>query len=97
MQAQIARLQTQKGLEQAETQVESRHNTSKSASGADNTNAAAKARTTDKVTGSSTLSDARLQTREATEAQSAQSTQSAHPASAEAITPAKPPLVSVRA
>lgn len=90
VQAQIARLQAQKGLEQAETQLESRHNASKNASGAANTDAAAKAHTTDKVTGSSTLSDARLQARQATQA-------SAHPASAEAITPAEPPLVSVRA
>lgn len=91
VQAQIARLQAQKGLEQAETQLESRHNASKNASSTGNTDAVAKARTTDKVTGSSTLSDARLQTRHATQAQSA------HPASAEAITPAEPPLVSVRA
>jgi len=94
VQAQIARLQAQNGLEQAETRLENRHNASKSASGTGNTDAAAKARTTDKVTGSSTASDARLHAREATQAQSAQS---AHPASAEAITPAKPPLVSVRA
>lgn len=89
VQAQIARLQAQKGLEQAETQLESRHNASKTGN-ADAT-AATKARTTDKVTGSSTLSDARLQARQAAQAQAA------HPASAEAIAPAQPPLVSVRA
>ncbi|CAJ0721093.1 hypothetical protein LMG6871_04517 [Ralstonia edaphis] len=92
VQAQIARLQAQNGLEQAETRLENRHNASKNASGTSNTDAAAKARTTDKVTGSSTVSDARQHTREA-----AQAAQAAHPASAEAITPAKPPLVSVRA
>ncbi|MCO5399384.1 FlxA-like family protein [Ralstonia soli] len=91
VQAQIERLKTQKGLEQAQTQLESRHNASERGSGPGNTDAAAKAHTTDKVTGASTVSDARLQGRQATQAQSA------HPASAEAITPAEPPLVSVRA
>ncbi|KHK54954.1 hypothetical protein PI87_14185 [Ralstonia sp. A12] len=85
VQAQIARLQAQKGLEQAETQVENRHNESNSSK----TEVAAKARTTDKVTGSSSLADARLQAQKAAQA--------THPASAEAIEPAEPPLVSVRA
>lgn len=97
VQAQIARLQAQNGLEQAQTRLENRHNASKSASDTSNPDATTKARTTDKVTGSSTLSDARLQTREATQARSARAAQAAHPASAEAITPAGPPLVSVRA
>ncbi len=86
VQAQIARLQAQKGLAQAAAEVEQRHG--ESSSNASN-EAAAKARTTDKVTGSSTVADARLHARQAA--------QSAHPASAEAIQPAEPPLVSVRA
>ncbi len=90
VQAQIERLQTRKGLEQAETQVENRHKAVDSSSTSD-TSATARARTTDKVTGSSTAADARLQARHA------QATQTAHPASAEAIAPAEPPLVSVKA
>ncbi|CAJ0815656.1 MULTISPECIES: FlxA-like family protein [Ralstonia] len=84
VQAQIARLQAQKGLEQAETQLENRHSESSSSK----TEVAAKARTTDKVTGSSSLTDARLQAQKAAQA--------SHPASAEAIEPAEPPLVSVK-
>ena len=85
VQAQIARLQAQKGLEQAETQLESR----RGESSASKTEVAAKARTTDKITGSSSLTDTRLQAQKAAQA--------THPASAEAIKPAEPPLVSVRA
>ncbi|WP_439893996.1 FlxA-like family protein (plasmid) [Ralstonia sp. 25C] len=89
VQAQIERLQARKGLEQAETQVENRHKASDTSS-TSNTSATARARTTDKVTGSSTAADARLQARQA------QAAQPAHPASAEAIEPAEPPLVSVK-
>lgn len=84
VQAQIARLQAQKGLEQAASELQNQKSTSSG-----NTDAAAKARITDKVTGSSSLADARLHAHQAALA--------AHPASAEAIAPAEPPLVSVRA
>lgn len=84
VQAQIARLQAQKGLEQAANELQNQQGTSSA-----HTDAAAKARTTDKITGSSSLADARLHARQAAHA--------AHPASAEAIAPAEPPLVSVRA
>ncbi|ANH75657.1 flxA-like family protein [Ralstonia insidiosa] len=79
VQAQIARLQAQKSLEQAQTQLENLHSESSSSQ----TEVAAKARTTDKVTGSSSLTDARLQAQKAAQA--------THPASAEAIEPAEPP------
>lgn len=86
VQAQIARLQAQKGLEQAESRLETRK-----AAGTGNAEVATQARTTDKITGASSLADARLQARRAEHAQAA------HPASAEAIAPAEPPLVSLRA
>jgi hypothetical protein len=86
VQAQIARLQAQKGLEQAETRLETRKSADTGSA-----EVATKARTIDKVTGTSSVTDARLQARRVEQAQAA------HPASAEALTPAEPPLVSLRA
>jgi len=88
VQSQITRLQVQKTLAQEETQLEIRHN----APSVNNTSAAAAARTTDKVTGATSVADARQHTQK-----KAHAAQTAHPASAEAIAPAEPPLVSVKA